>query len=103
MAEELVVQVASAELAQDYAGLAAVAIRLSAKSASDFGVFTQARVGEKIEVKLNGRVLIAPVIRDPIYGGLMQISGDLTDAKARMLIDEIRKNGNTLVLSGSDK
>ena len=36
---------------------------------------TAARVGSELPVTLDGRVLISPVVREPLTGGMIQITG----------------------------
>ena len=43
-----------------------------------FGDITQANVGKPFAIVLDGKVLSAPVIREPIIGGAGQISGSFT-------------------------
>jgi preprotein translocase subunit SecD len=55
-------------------------IRFTLKEASRkaFADFTTRNVGRKAELRVDGRVLMRPVIREPILGGSGQISGGLT-------------------------
>jgi preprotein translocase subunit SecD len=60
-----------------------VSIRLTPASGEAFARFTAANVGRKTEVRIDGKVIMAPVIREPILGGSLQISGrDLGDVHA---------------------
>jgi len=52
-----------------------VSFRFNTSGASRFGRFTQAHVGEPFAIVLDGEVITAPVIREPILGGSGQISG----------------------------
>jgi hypothetical protein len=83
-AEPLILAVASAQQAFDqYTSQPVIAIRLTAESAAAFGKFTTENVGRKIELRADGRVLMSPVIRDPILGGTLQVSGSFTVAEAK--------------------
>ena len=50
--------------------------------ARQFGDATRNNVGRSLAVVLDGRVITAPVIREPILGGRGQISGSFTPASA---------------------
>jgi preprotein translocase subunit SecD len=53
-----------------------LSIELTKESARAFGELTRNNVGRKTELRLDGKVLSAPVIREPILGGKLQIAGD---------------------------
>jgi preprotein translocase subunit SecD len=53
-----------------------LSIELPKESARAFGELTRNNVGRKTELRLDGKVLSAPVIREPILGGKLQIAGD---------------------------
>jgi preprotein translocase subunit SecD len=42
------------------------------------GEFTTANVGRKIEIRVDGQVLMSPVIREPVVNGVVQVSGHFT-------------------------
>ena len=52
---------------------------------------TTAHVGEKIAIVLNGKVLMAPVLRDPITGGEVVVYGE-QGWDARALRDTIHRD-----------
>jgi SecD/SecF fusion protein len=62
-----------------------VQFRLDGQGAKRFGEITRANVGKPFAIVLDGRVLSAPVIREPITGGAGQISGSFTTQGARDL------------------
>lgn len=62
-----------------------VTFRFNSKGASRFGQVTQANVGRPFAIVLDGSVLSAPVIREPILGGSGQISGNFTVESANDL------------------
>ena len=66
-----------------------ISFRMSEASKQLFGELTQKNVGRKMAVKVDGRVLTAPVIREPILGGSGQISSNFTPAQARELAARI--------------
>ncbi|MBN9023096.1 MAG: hypothetical protein J0H08_13595 [Rhizobiales bacterium] len=82
LAEPLELEVVAALAAFDSTGAAVVNVRLNPESQRAFDAFTTANVGRTIEVRVDGRVVSAPVIRDPITGGELVISGSLTVEEA---------------------
>src|SRR5690606_32372003 len=64
--------------------------RLDSAGARIFGKFTQTHVGEPFAIVLDGKVLSAPVIREPILGGSGQISGGFTVEEASDLAALLR-------------
>jgi len=62
-----------------------VNFRFDRTGAREFGAITQANVGQPFAIVLDGKVLSAPVIREPITGGSGQISGSFTVQEAGTL------------------
>ena len=58
--------------------------------AQRFAEITRANVGKPFAIVLDGKVLSAPVIREPITGGRGQISGSFTTASAQDLAVMLR-------------
>ena len=71
-----------AEAGADQYGRPVVFFRLDAERARAFGALTAAHIGEVIELALCGKVLTAPMVREPIPGGSGQISGDCSEDAA---------------------
>ncbi len=67
-----------------------VSFQFDAKGKRDFGRFTQSNVGKPLAIVLDGKVLSAPVIREPIVGGSGQISGRFTAQEATDLSTLLR-------------
>jgi preprotein translocase subunit SecD len=69
-------------------------ITLTPASQQAFGRLTAANVGRKAEMRIDGKVVLAPIIREPILGGTLQISGrELGDVRAlasRLSIGDVR-------------
>ena len=63
----------------------AVFIRFDQAGARQFGRTTQANVNRPFAIVLDGRVLSAPVINEPILGGTAQITGSFSVAEAQDL------------------
>src|SRR5690606_1365606 len=55
-----------------------ITFRFDTAVARRFGEVTSANVGKPFAIVLDGKVLSAPVIREPIIGGSGQISGNFT-------------------------
>jgi preprotein translocase subunit SecD len=67
-------KVSSASLAFDQrSGQPVVNFRFTPDSARDFAGFTEANVGRKIDIRVDGKVMMQPVIREPIRGGSGQV------------------------------
>ena len=69
---------ARAELRPAHASAARVTFRFDSIGARKFAEITSANVGRPFAIVLDGKVLSAPVIREPITGGSGQISGSFT-------------------------
>lgn len=75
---------AQAAFAQD-TGEAVVNFRFNSKGARRFAEATTKNVGKRFAIILDGKVISAPVIREPIAGGSGQISGSFTIESANDL------------------
>ncbi|MCO5731455.1 protein translocase subunit SecD [Rhizobium sp. SSA_523] len=62
-----------------------VSFRFDQTGAARFATVTQQNVGKPFAIVLDGKVLSAPVIREPITGGAGQISGSFTVSEANTL------------------
>jgi preprotein translocase subunit SecD len=60
-----------------------ISITLSEASKRAFGELTAANVGAAMELRIDGKAVMKPIIRDPILGGMVQISGGFTASEAR--------------------
>jgi len=66
-------------------GEAIVSFRFDTRGAKRFGEVTTANVNKPFAIVLDGKVISAPVIRQPILGGSGQISGSFTFQSAQDL------------------
>src|SRR5690349_1762140 len=89
------VQVASPVRESD--GSPEIELRLSQEGARRFGEITQRYQKRRLAIFINGRLQSAPVINQPILGGLVRISGNFTEKEADDLADKI----NQVASSGS--
>ena len=62
-----------------------VALQFDSEGAATFGKLTEAYVGKRFAIVLDGKVQSAPVIREAIHGGRASITGDFTEEEARNL------------------
>jgi preprotein translocase subunit SecD len=89
-AEPLMFDVARAEAGFDQrTGEPVVSFRFTEESARRFALFTAQNVGHAAEVRVDGKALSRPVIREPILGGSGQIMGhfsarEVQDLAARL-------------------
>ena len=75
-AEPLAVEIVSAETGYDQrTGAPVVSFKMSPASARQFAEFTSRNIGRKMAIRVDGKTISAPVIREPIVGG----SGQITD------------------------
>lgn len=79
-AEPLILEVKEAVAAFDQRirDLPVLTITLTENSKEAFARFTEENVGRKVELRIDGKAVLAPVIREPILGGVLQISGSST-------------------------
>jgi len=57
-------------------GEAVVGIRLTDDSSARFADFTRINIGQMIDIRIDGKSVVKPVVREPIIGGVLQISID---------------------------
>ena len=67
----------------------AVEIGFDSAGRKKFADFTTAHVGDKAAIFVDGRLMSAMTIRDPVTGGATLITGDFTRARARELAKAI--------------
>ncbi|MGH6915818.1 MAG: protein translocase subunit SecD, partial [Geminicoccales bacterium] len=71
-------------------GRPVISFRFDTTGARIFGSFTSSHVGDELAIVLDGKVLSAPVIQEPILGGSGQISGRFTVEEAKDLAALLR-------------
>ena len=85
-AEPLMFDIAQAEVAYDQrTGEPVVSFRFTEASARKFTAFTRQNIGRTTEMRVDGKVLSRPVIREPILGGAGQVSGHFSVPEAQDL------------------
>jgi preprotein translocase subunit SecD len=89
-AEPILIEIASAEAGFDRrTNEPVVSFRMTAASQRLFAELTSKNVGRKAEIRVDGRALTAPVIREPILGGSGQISAGFKLDEAKELADRL--------------
>jgi len=74
-----------ARLSFDQAGQPVVSFRFNGQGARRFGDATADNTGKRFAIVLDGKIISAPRINEPIRGGSGQISGNFTEASANEL------------------
>ena len=68
----------------------AILLRFDATGTRKLAGFTQENMGRALAIVLDGRVVSAPLIREPILGGRAEISGTLTKVEADEIAGRLR-------------
>ena len=89
-AAPLTLKVATALASFDATGAAVVNVTFDPESQRALADFTAANVGRRVELRVDGAVVSAPVIRDAILGGEIVISGAMTADEAGRLAMRLR-------------
>jgi preprotein translocase subunit SecD len=71
-------------------GQPVVILRFNDVGRAKLADFTQAHVGRAIAIVVGGRVISAPLVREPIQDGISQIGGSLTVKGADGLVAKLR-------------
>jgi preprotein translocase subunit SecD len=75
-----------------------VVFELKSDGAKKFGDYTRANVGQYFAIVLDGRVVSAPVIREPITDGRGQISGSFLTSEQKLLVNTLKFGALPLAL-----
>lgn len=70
-----------------------LAIVIAKESSVVLAQLTRDNIGRKVELRVDGTVLSAPVIREPILGTELQISGNGTEAEFRTIAKRLLSGG----------
>jgi preprotein translocase subunit SecD len=83
-AEPLAIEIVDAQVGYDQrTGEPIISFKMSDASGKLFAALTQANIGRKFALRIDGQSVSEPVIREPIFGGAGQISGHFTVQQAR--------------------
>lgn len=84
---------ADARLAEADDGRPALQFELDPEAAALLGVHSSAHVGEVIAIVVDGIVVSAPIIREPIFGGELLIEGHFDERDELAWIVEVLRHG----------
>jgi preprotein translocase subunit SecD len=102
-AEPLSIEIARAQVGFDpRTNEPVVSFRMTESSQRLFADFTIKNVGRKAEIRVDGRTLMAPVIREPILGGAGQIAAGLKLDEAKALADGLSSGRARLEVEAVD-
>lgn len=66
-----------------------IQLSFTPEGAAEFGRVTEANVGRRLAIVLDGKLYSAPVLNEPIYGGNAQITGDFSQEEAKNVSDAL--------------
>jgi preprotein translocase subunit SecD len=66
-----------------------ISFKMTPASARLFAELTARNVGRKMEVRIDGKTVMAPVIREPILGGSGQVTSDWTLKETKEIADRL--------------
>lgn len=66
-----------------------VMLSLTPVAREQFAALSSMNVGHRLAIIVNGTVIDAPVVKEPMVGGHVQLSGNFTRARAAALVDKI--------------
>ncbi len=72
-------------------GEVSILIALTDEGTTKCAELTTEMVGKRLAITANNRILSAPVVQQPITGGSIQISGNITKHEAEHLIESCKK------------
>jgi preprotein translocase subunit SecD len=91
-AQRLEIAIERAELAYDQrTGEPLISFKMTESSARQFAELTRNNIGKPMSIRVDGRELTRPVIREPIVGGTGQVGGSLTVQQAKDIADRMSK------------
>lgn len=78
-------EILDARALPDIGGGAAILVTMDEKAAKRLAALTVANLGKALPFALDGKPLMEPVVREPISGGAVEISGHFTLPEAEAL------------------
>lgn len=70
---------------EEHTGQMVVSIILEPSTATRFGELTQRLIGQSLPIMLDGKVIISPIVWEPIFGGAIQITGATIEEQKRLV------------------
>ncbi|MBX9778458.1 MAG: hypothetical protein K2Y71_29135 [Xanthobacteraceae bacterium] len=68
-----------------------VVITMAPRAGRMFGELTANNIGRRLVLRIDGQIVAEPIIQEPIKGGVVQISGDMTLKDAAALAERLNK------------
>jgi preprotein translocase subunit SecD len=97
-AQPLLIEVATVESTLDKrTNEPVISLKMSEKSAQSFAQLTQENIGRLMQLRVDGKVIMSPVIREPILHGSLQISGRYSSKEAKDIADSIKSGSKVEV------
>ena len=88
-ADSLALDIAKASIAYGFPDKTTLDIQLTETGASDFAAFTQKHVGELVDLKVDGKVVMSPKLVEPITAGRITVSGQFAPGKLEAIARKI--------------
>lgn len=72
-----------------------ISVKLSEEGGKKFAQATEKNVGKKIAIVHNGKIISAPYVNEPIYGGELHISGNFALEEAEKIKKDLTEKSET--------
>jgi len=82
-------------------GTFVIEVRFSPEAGAKVSEFTTAHLSRKVDLRVNGRLIMSPVIRSPI-GASMVITGSFTEEEARATAAALGKGSSLIEFTVAD-
>jgi preprotein translocase subunit SecD len=73
-----------------------VIIQVAESSRIALTQLTTNNIGKPVEIRVDGNVLMRPVIREPIFGGTLQVSGNMTIQDVADIVQRLQSGAGKL-------
>jgi preprotein translocase subunit SecD len=93
-AEPVTLEVRSAKAGQDKrSGEPMLSIAVTTASKQALRDLSSNNIGRKLELRVDGKTILTSIFREPILGGVMEVSGDMGADRTQALAAELSKSG----------
>jgi preprotein translocase subunit SecD len=82
----------SAALERESDGTPSILIKLTEAGGKRFGEITTEYVGKRLGIVFDGKLHSIPSVRDPILGGSLTITGNITELEATELVKKLNQS-----------
>jgi preprotein translocase subunit SecD len=79
---QIEVKVANTRVEQQ-TGKSVIFVKVSEESKRQIALLTQSNIGRPTEFRIDGKVVMKPIIREPILGGTFELTGSFTIEEAK--------------------